>query len=310
MGVQQSLLTWFDDHERDLPWRAEGVTAWQILVSEIMLQQTPVARVVPKWLEWIERWPVPSAMARDGVGDVVRAWGKLGYPRRAMRLHECATVLADRFDDEVPRDVETLLTLPGVGDYTARAVACFAYAAPVPVVDINVRRVIARAVHGRGDAGTPARGDLADAEALLPARADLAPRFSAALMELGALVCTARTPSCAACPLPDCAWVRAGKPAVTTPRKVQRFAGTDRQVRGLLLDEFRSATGPVARHRLDTVWTGDPGQRERALDSLLADGLVETVDGTVFWLAGEGTVDQGGVDQGSVADRNASTAPR
>ncbi|GAA1884001.1 MAG: A/G-specific adenine glycosylase [Williamsia herbipolensis] len=300
----ESLLAWFDDHERDLPWRADDVSAWQILISEIMLQQTPVARVIPKWLEWIERWPVPSAMARESVGEVVRAWGKLGYPRRAMRLHECATVLADRFDDEVPSDVDTLLTLPGVGDYTARAVACFAFDAPVPVVDINVRRVIARAIHGRGDAGSPARTDLADAQALLPPRVDIAPRFSAALMELGALVCTARTPSCAACPLPDCAWVQAGRPAVTTPKKVQRFAGTDRQVRGLILDEFRSATGPVERVRLDTVWTRDPGQRERALDSLLADGLVETSDGSLFWLAGEGT------GQGRVDDRNASTAPR
>ncbi len=140
----ESLLAWFDDHERDLPWRRDDVSAWQILISEIMLQQTPVARVIPKWSEWIERWPVPSAMARENVGEVVRAWGKLGYPRRAMRLHECSTVLADHFDDEVPHDVETLLTLPGVGDYTARAVACFAYDAPVPVVDINVRRVIAR----------------------------------------------------------------------------------------------------------------------------------------------------------------------
>ncbi|GAA2063679.1 A/G-specific adenine glycosylase [Williamsia deligens] len=305
MTFSDSLLSWFDDHERDLPWRADDVTAWQILISEIMLQQTPVARVIPKWLEWIERWPVPSAMAADGVGEVVRAWGKLGYPRRAMRLHECACVLARQFDDEVPRDVETLLTLPGVGDYTARAVACFAYDAPVPVVDINVRRVIARAIHGRGDAGSPARTDLADASALLPTRVDRAPRFSAALMELGALVCTARSPSCDACPLPSCAWVEAGRPAVTTPKKVQRFAGTDRQVRGLILDEFRSATGPVERGRIDTVWTTDPGQRERALDSLLADGLVETTDGTLFWLAGEG-----GEAQGSIADRNASTAPR
>ncbi len=283
----QSVLTWFDVHERELPWRGDDVTPWQILISEIMLQQTPVARVVPKWEEWVSRWPVPSAMAADGMGEVVRAWGKLGYPRRAMRLHECATALATRFDDAVPCDVETLLTLPGVGDYTARAVACFAFGAPVPVVDINVRRVIARAVHGRGDAGNPARGDLADARALLPADTSLAPRFSAGLMELGALVCTAKSPRCADCPVPECRWVTLGKPAVTAPKRVQKFAGTDRQVRGLLLDAFRGSNGPLGRDRIDQIWTSDTPQRERALHSLLVDGLLEAMPDGRFCLAGE-----------------------
>ncbi|WP_188488747.1 A/G-specific adenine glycosylase [Williamsia phyllosphaerae] len=301
-AFQQRLLTWFDVHERDLPWRGESVTPWQILISEIMLQQTPVARVIPKWLEWVERWPVPSAMASSGVGEVVRAWGKLGYPRRAMRLHECATALATRFDDVVPSDVETLLTLPGIGDYTARAVACFAFDQSVPVVDINVRRVIARAVHGRGDAGNPARTDLADAQALLPDDPARAPRFSAALMELGALVCTAKNPRCGDCPVPECLWVGLGRPAVTTVKKVQKFAGTDRQVRGLLLDEFRGSDGPVGRDRIDAIWTTDIGQRERALDSLLADGLLETMPDGRFCLAGESTQ--------RTPERKASTAPR
>ncbi|NDZ93507.1 A/G-specific adenine glycosylase [Streptomyces sp. SID6673] len=287
------LLGWFDLHERDLPWREPGLSGWQILISEIMLQQTPVSRVVGPWREWIERWPVPSAMAAASAGEVLRAWGKLGYPRRALRLHECATVLAEQHDDRVPDDVATMLTLPGIGDYTARAVACFAYGQSVPVVDTNVRRVIARAVHGREQPGNPSRSDLTDATALLPRGTDgsvdaAAPRFSAALMELGALVCTARSPKCDECPLPDCTWVRLGRPAHTGPsRKVQKFAGTDRQVRGLLLDVLRGTDHPVVRANLDTVWTTDTAQRDRALDSLLTDGLVElTADGR-FCLAGE-----------------------
>lgn len=288
-----AILGWFDLHERELPWRAPGLSGWEILISEIMLQQTPVARVIGPWQEWVGRWPVPSAMAAASAADVLRAWGKLGYPRRALRLHECAKVLAEKFDDRVPDDVETMLSLPGIGDYTARAVACFAYGQAVPVVDTNVRRVIARGVHGRAEPGNPAKSDLADAQALLP-RADdgtfatNAPRFSAALMELGALVCTARNPDCTACPIPDCTWVRLGRPAHTGPKKrTQKFAGTDRQVRGLLLDVLRDSSIPVERPRLDAVWTTDDGQRNRALDSLLVDGLVElTADGR-YALAGE-----------------------
>ncbi|KUI35354.1 adenine glycosylase [Mycobacterium sp. IS-1496] len=282
------LLAWYDREQRDLPWRRPGVTPWQILVSEFMLQQTPVARVEPVWLSWIARWPTPSATAAAGVADVLRAWGKLGYPRRAKRLHECATVIAAEHGDEVPSDVEVLLTLPGIGAYTARAVACFAYGQRVPVVDTNVRRVVARAVHGRAD--SPAsRRDLDDVAALLPEGA-AAPRFSVAVMELGATVCTARAPRCGLCPLGTCTWRALGFPAATTPaRKVQRYAGTDRQVRGRLLDVLRGSPSPVTRAELDVVWLTDPAQRDRALDSLLIDGLVEqTADGR-FALAGEGS---------------------
>lgn len=254
-----------------------------------MLQQTPVVRVRPIWEEWVRRWPVPSAMAAESTGEVLRAWGKLGYPRRAMRLHECSRVLAERFDDVVPSDVETLLTLPGIGEYTARAVACFAYGQRVPVVDINVRRVIARAVHGRAEAGSPGRSDLRDAEALLPTDPVRACRYSAALMELGALVCTARSPRCADCPVSGtCGWQRRGRPAHDGPaRKVQKFAGTDRQVRGLLMDVLRGSDDPVDRSRLDQVWTTDTVQRDRALGSLLMDGLVEQTRDGRFCLAGE-----------------------
>ena len=283
------LVDWYAHARRDLPWRASDVTAWQVLVSEFMLQQTPVARVAPIWVDWVARWPTPSATAAAGAADVLRAWGKLGYPRRAKRLHECATVIARDHKDLVPDDVEILLSLPGVGAYTARAVACFAYGKRVPVVDTNVRRVVARAVHGLADAGSasPVR-DHADVEGFLPDDAT-APVFSAALMELGATVCTARVPKCGICPLTDCAWRTAGYPAGDrTARPVQRYAGTDRQVRGKLLDVLRESSAPVDRAALDVVWLTDTGQRDRALDSLLVDGLVEqTTDGR-FALAGEG----------------------
>ena len=283
------LLDWYDRCRRDLPWREPGVTAWQILVSEFMLQQTPVSRVLPIWCDWVQRWPTASATAAASAGDVVRAWGKLGYPRRAKRLHECATVIARDHGDVVPDDVEILLTLPGVGSYTARAIACFAYRQPVPVVDTNVRRVVARVVHGRADAaGVSAVRDHADVSALLPDD-DSAHRFSAALMELGAIVCTARTPRCGLCPVSACQWRQAGYPPADGPaRRPQAYAGTDRQVRGRLLDVLRDSESPVTRAELDIAWVTDTEQRERALNSLLADGLVvQTTDGR-FALVGEG----------------------
>ncbi len=283
------LLAWYEQEQRDLPWRRPGVTPWQVLVSEFMLQQTPVARVEPIWLAWIARWPTPSATAAASAADVLRAWGKLGYPRRAKRLHECAVVIAGEHGDVVPSDVETLLSLPGIGAYTARAIACFAYSQRVPVVDTNVRRVVARAVHGRADAGVSSSPrDLADVELLLP-NSDEAPRFSVALMELGATVCTARSPRCGICPLSVCAWRSVGFPASSGPaRRAQRYAGTDRQVRGRLLDVLRGNDSPVTRAELDVAWVTDTAQRDRALDSLLVDGLVEQTGDGRFALAGEG----------------------
>ncbi|HEV2783264.1 MAG TPA: A/G-specific adenine glycosylase [Actinophytocola sp.] len=284
-----ALIDWFAEHARDLPWRRPGTTAWGVLVSEIMLQQTPVARVEPAWRDWMARWPRPSDLAAATPADVLRAWGKLGYPRRAMRLREAAAVIAERHGDVVPSDVDTLLALPGIGAYTARAVAAFAYGRRAAVVDTNVRRVVARAVHGAGDAGPASTArDLADVDALLPADEPTAARLSIALMELGALVCTARAPRCVDCPVrAGCAWQRAGRPEYTGPtRRVQRYAGTDRHVRGLLLDVLRDTPEPVARARLDAVWA-DVGQRDRCLDSLLVDGLVEqTADGR-FALPGD-----------------------
>lgn len=282
------LLEWYERSRRDLPWREPGVSAWQILVSEFMLQQTPVSRVLPIWSDWVRRWPTPSATAAASAADVLRAWGKLGYPRRAKRLHECATVIARDHNDVVPDDVEVLLTLPGVGSYTARAIACFAYRQPVPVVDTNVRRVVARAVRGLADGGSAsAVRDMAEVSALLP-KNGTAPTFSVALMELGATVCTARSPRCGLCPLTRCAWRDTGyAPAQGPARRVQTYAGTDRQVRGRLLDVLRGSDSPVTRAALDVAWLTDTAQRDRALYSLLADGLVaQTADGR-FALAGE-----------------------
>lgn len=284
-----TLIDWFDQNARDLPWRRAECTGWGVLVSEIMLQQTPVARVQPIWEQWMARWPVPSALASESQGEVVRAWGKLGYPRRALRLHEAAGVIAAEHRDVVPDEVDVLLALPGIGAYTARAVATFAYGKRVPVVDTNVRRVVARAVHGAGDAGPASiTRDLADVDALLPADEASAARFSIALMELGALVCTARSPRCVHCPvLAECAWQHNGRPAYDGPAKpVQRFAGTDRQVRGLLLDVLRGTVDPVPKVRLDQAWS-NAGQRDRCLDSLLVDGLVEQTPDGRFALPGE-----------------------
>jgi A/G-specific adenine glycosylase len=283
-----ALLDWYADSARELPWRGRGVTPWAVLVSEVMLQQTPVSRVLPAYDAWLARWPTPAALAAEPAGEAVRMWGKLGYPRRALRLHACAVTLVRRFDGQVPSDLDALLCLPGVGAYTARAVAAFAFGQRQPVVDTNVRRVVARLVAGQGEAGAPAPArDHASVAALLPDAPARAARVSVALMELGALVCTARAPRCATCPLRDgCAWRLAGSPAYGRPRaRPQQFTGTDRQVRGLLLDVLRGSPDPVARIALDVVWP-DAAQRDRALDALIVDGLVDPLPDGRFALPG------------------------
>ncbi|MET8363819.1 A/G-specific adenine glycosylase [Micromonospora sp. NPDC005194] len=281
---------WFQQHARDLPWREPGVSPWAILVSEVMLQQTPVVRVVPAWHAWLARWPDPAALAADTPAEAIRMWGRLGYPRRAVRLRECAVAVVDRHGGQVPDRLEQLLALPGVGTYTARAVAAFAYGQRHPVVDTNVRRVVCRAVAGEPDAGPVTRpADLVATEELLPAEPAAAALASAAFMELGAVLCTARSPRCTACPVESvCAWRASGQEPATGPtRRPQRYAGTDRQVRGLLLGVLRETTGPVPHQRLDQVWTDDV-QRARALAGLVQDGLVEPVGTDSFRLAGDG----------------------
>jgi A/G-specific adenine glycosylase len=276
-SVVPAVLSWYDANARDLPWRRPDATPWAVLVSEIMLAQTPVARVLPAYEAWLARWPTAAALAAEPPGEAVRQWGSLGYPRRALRLHEAARILLSRYGGEVPDSYEALRALPGVGDYTAAAVACFAYGRRYAVLDTNVRRVLARVVDGVAHPRPAVTvAERRTASALLPAEPAVAAHWAVAAMELGALVCRARNPRCAACPIDDvCAWRLAGRPAGDGPaQRPQRFAGTDRQARGRLLAALRAAAGPVPQRVLDGCWP-DPAQRARALDGLVADGLVE-----------------------------------
>jgi A/G-specific adenine glycosylase len=283
-----AVTDWYATAARDLPWRRPGVDAWSVLVSEVMLQQTPVARVLPAYEAWLQRWPDASALAADPPGEAVRMWGRLGYPRRALRLHACAVTVVEQHAGRLPSTVPELLALPGIGDYTARAVVAFAHRQRVPVVDTNVRRVVARTVEGRADAAVT-RADLARVEALLPLDPEAAATASVALMELGALVCTARAPRCGVCPVADrCAWALDGRPGLAVPvRRPQAFAGTDRQVRGRLMAVLRDADGPVEAPALEQAWD-EPVQRARALDGLVADGLVDPLPDGRYALPGTG----------------------
>ncbi|GAB3195440.1 A/G-specific adenine glycosylase [Nocardioides hungaricus] len=274
--LHEPVLRWYDAHARELPWRGPQASPWSVMVSEFMLQQTPVSRVLPVHEQWLERWPTPAALAAEPSGEAVRAWGRLGYPRRALRLHAAATAIVERHDGEVPAAYDDLLALPGVGDYTAAAIASFAHGRRHVVLDTNVRRVFARAVQGvEFPSASVTRAEREVARELLPEDEATAPTWSVAVMELGALVCTAASPRCGACPIADrCAWRAAGHPAYDgPPRKVQTWAGTDRQCRGRLLAVLRDGDGPVHRSRLDLAWH-DETQRVRCLASLVEDGLL------------------------------------
>jgi A/G-specific adenine glycosylase len=288
----EPVLEWYSRNARDLPWRAPGATPWSVLVSEIMLQQTPVRRVVPAHRRWLDRWPTPAALAAEPAGEAIRQWGTLGYPRRALRLHQTATILTRRHGGTVPADRDALLALPGIGSYTAAAVASFAFGQRHAVLDTNVRRVLARLVAGRPrPAAAPSVAERRLAETLLPAEPVIAARWSVAVMELGALVCTSARPRCAGCPVArQCAWLAAGRPggpAESAGRRPQRYDGTDRQCRGRLLAVLRGSTAPVARADLVTAWN-DAVQLDRALAGLAADGLVDPLPGGRYALPGPG----------------------
>ena len=288
-ALHEAMLRWYDAHARELPWRGEQATPWSVMVSEFMLQQTPVGRVEPVHRQWLEAWPTPTDLASAPSGEAVRAWGRLGYPRRALRLHAAATAIVERHGGQVPSSYDDLLALPGVGDYTAAAIATFGFGRRHAVLDTNVRRVLARLVGGSElppVAATAAEKRLA--ERLLPTDEADAAAWSISLMELGALVCTAARPRCDACPVADrCVWRAAGYPAYDgPPRKAQTWAGTDRQCRGRLLAVVRDAEGAVPKTRLDLAWD-DHAQRRRCLASLLTDGLlVELPAGEVYALPG------------------------
>jgi A/G-specific adenine glycosylase len=262
---REAVLSWYSAHRRDLPWRRPGASPWAVLVSEVMLQQTPVARVLPAYHAWLQRWPTPAALAGAPAGEAVRQWGRLGYPRRALRLHAVASILARQYGGEVPACHAELLDLPGIGSYTAAAVASFAFGQRHAVLDTNVRRVLARLVTGNQfPSAHLSAAEARLAESLLPADPGVASRWSVALMELGALVCTAARPRCTECPVAaDCSWRLAGQPQ-------------------------REAQAPVSAELLAAAWP-DPSQQARALDGLVADGLAEVQPDGAFSLPGTGT---------------------
>jgi A/G-specific adenine glycosylase len=266
-----------------------------------MLQQTPVVRVLPVWREWLERWPHPAVLAGEPAGEAVRAWGRLGYPRRALRLHAAAGAIVRDHGGKVPGTYAELLALPGVGSYTAAAVAAFAFGRRETVVDTNIRRVHARLISGVAlPSPSLSAAEMRLAAELMPHDDGTSVRWNAAVMELGALVCTARAPKCGECPVQDsCAWLAAGEPPPSYVPKGQAWHGTDRQVRGAVISVLRLADTPVpavmfhqqpadlgfapdgigvplaALHRLDPA----PEQLERALAGLLSDGLAELHQG-------------------------------
>ncbi len=275
-AIGELIADWYAAGHRELPWRHPDYPAWGILMSEIMLQQTPIARVIPRLAEWLARWPTPAALAAVPPGEAVRAWDRLGYPRRALNLHAAAVAITVRHGGTMPSDVDALLELPGVGPYTARAVAAFAYGVRTPVVDTNVRRVLARALGGQAEPGpTRTRAELSTMDAILPLDPARARLTNAGAMELGQVVCTARSPLCEGCPLAaSCAWRAVGYPEYDGPpaARQKKFEGSDRQVRGLILRELRAADIPVTGDALTALWP-DATQLERALAGLLRDGL-------------------------------------
>lgn len=302
LGIHQAVIQWFSRAGRDLPWRHPDCSPWGVLVSEIMLQQTPVVRVLPIWREWLDRWPTPADLAAASPADVVRAWGRLGYPRRALRLHAAATEIAENHSNRVPEDHAQLLALPGIGSYTAAAVAVFAFGQRYTVVDTNIRRVYARLFSGKAlpsKSLTAAETRLADQ--LMPQEIAESVAWNQSVMELGALVCTARSPKCEDCPVfEQCAWIAAGRPEPDYVPKGQSWHGTDRQVRGAMMAVLRHSSAPVAVDLLLTDRAGaeqlaarieSPGQetaemlerlwslpapleqRQRALNGLISDGL-------------------------------------
>jgi A/G-specific adenine glycosylase len=282
--VSGRLLPWFDAHNRtELPWRRPGTTAWGVLVSEVMSQQTQVARSAPVWEAWMKRWPTPADLAAAPTADVLREWGRMGYPRRALRLQECARIVATDHGGVVPADPAELEKLPGIGVYTAAAVAVFHYGRRHAVVDTNVRRVVAR-LGGQSDAGTATtKADLAAAESLLPEDAPTAARVSIALMELGALVCKARAPECGTCPVSDVCGFSGQEVPAGPSRKRQKYKGTNRHVRGEVMALLRDADGPVERERIDAVWP-DRGMLDEAVAQLITEGLIGTDESGRFEL--------------------------
>ncbi len=269
--IQKKVIRWFEENQRDLPWR--NTSPWGVLVSEFMLQQTPVNRVLPIWNDWMTRWPSPDSLANASKADVIRAWGKLGYPRRALRLHESAKIISTKHDNQVPSTYEDLFALPGIGDYTAAAIQAFAFAQSSLVLDINIRRFYSRLYDGIERAPqAPSRVERELRQSLIPKQG--AHIWAAATMEIGALICTARAPKCDECPVKNsCQW-RARNYPKSTPVIKPSFTGSDRQCRGIVMNQLRENPS-AGQSDLLALWP-DKSQVELALKTLLADGLIET----------------------------------
>ena len=274
-SLVNSTNRWFRHNARPLPWREDTASAWHVLMSEFMLQQTPVARVLPVYERWVKRFPVPSALASVPVSEAVREWGRLGYPRRAQRLHALSVILDRDFEDEVPDDEQVLRGLPGIGEYTAAAIVAFAYGKRSVVVDTNVRRVIARAVAGRQwPEQNLSRAEYELAASLVPASALAAATWAAASMELGATICTAAKPQCEVCPVSsECEWLKLGQPQSPRPQRTQAWHGTDRQCRGVILQALRESTRPVPNAELRALWPEEE-QFKRCLLALRSENFV------------------------------------
>ncbi len=275
--LQADLLAWGAEVRRDLPWRLTR-DPWAILVSELMLQQTQVPRVVPRWQAFLDLFPTPTACAAAPVGDVVRAWAGLGYNRRAVNLHRAASACVEGHGGQLPEDLEGLLALPGIGPYTARAVLVFAHERDLGLVDTNAGRFVARALAGRP---VPLWEAQALADAAVPTGEAWA--WGQTVFDLGAAVCTRRGPACDRCPITaHCRWAQAGWPEpdpVTGSAGISggqsSFAGSDRQGRGRLVDALR--VGPVALDPSALAeacgWPDDPDRATRVAAGLVADGL-------------------------------------
>jgi len=271
--LEKPIVNWFKRNKRDLPWRT--TTPWGVMVSEYMLQQTPVNRVLPKWIEWMERWPTPKDLAAATPAQVITAWGRLGYPRRALRLHAAAQIIAEDFNNEVPEDLETLQTLPGIGEYTAAAIAAFAFDQRTLVIDVNIRRVLTRVIDGKEHPKpAPTIREKSRRLALLPEKN--AHIWAAATMELGALVCTSKNPKCELCPvISACNWRKNGYPKSDLIRKSQDWHGTDRKCRGTIVQALRENES-LTENAIKKLWP-DESQIEKALKTLQEDLLIEAI---------------------------------
>jgi A/G-specific adenine glycosylase len=270
-SLEKPITQWFAKNKRELPWRS--TSPWGVMVSEFMLQQTPVARVLPKWNEWMARWPTPVELAKATPAQVITAWGRLGYPRRALRLHESAKIIARDFNNEVPESEEVLRSLPGIGDYTAAAISAFAFGANTLVMDVNIRRVLVRALDGKEyPTSSPTVRERESRLAILPSRN--ADNWAAATMELGALICTSKNPSCNNCPIiSQCKWRKNGYPQSELVRKSEDWHGTDRKCRGTIVQALRENES-LTLSAIKKLWP-EESQVEKALETLLADHLIE-----------------------------------